>query len=195
MKSFILLISLVLSLSLDPSSFLSAKSEPELKISNPPKVTEIFNIKNHQVHDINGQIVDLSLYDRVCSIVSFYGPNKEHIIIGGLGARDVSKNYPYDDTYFEKNCIIRSIDGGKTWTALTPKGKTDRKVYGLSTNNKGVVIAVTGDRQHSCILSSTDYGLTWKVALSHNDLQKTKNALYNSYYSKSRDLFLILVLI
>ena len=191
MKSFILLISLVLSLSLDPSSFLSAKSEPELKISNPPKVTEIFNIKNHQVHDINGQIVDLSLYDRVCSIVSFYGPNKEHIIIGGLGARDVSKNYPYDDTYFEKNCIIRSIDGGKTWTALTPKGKTDRKVYGLSTNNKGVVIAVTGDRQHSCILSSTDYGLTWKVALSHNDLQKTKNALYNSYYSKSRDLFLI----
>ena len=74
---------------------------------------------------------------------------------------------------------------------MTPKGKTDRKVYGLSTNNKGVVIAVTGDRQHSCILSSTNYGLTWKVALSHSDLKQTKNALYNSYYSKSRDLFLI----
>ena len=191
MKSFILLVSLILSLSLDPSSSILIKSEPALKVSNPPKITEIFNIKTHKVYDIQGKLADLSLYDRVCSIISFYGPNKEHIIIGGLGARDVSKKYPYDDSYFEKNCIIRSKDGGKTWTALTPKGKTDRKVYGLSTNNKGVVIAVTGDRQHSCILSSTDYGLTWKVALSHSDLKKTKAALYNSYYSTSRNLFLI----
>ena len=165
--------------------------ENQLKIHNPPKVSEIFNIKTHKVYDINKNLVDLSLYDRISSIISFLGPNKEHIIIGGLGARDISSSFPYDDSYFEKNCIIRSIDGGKTWTALTPKGKTDRKVYGLSTNNKGVVIAVTGDRKHSCILSSTDYGLTWKVALSNKDLKNTKNALYNSYYSKSRDLFLI----
>ena len=165
--------------------------ENQLKIQNPPKVSEIFNIKSYKVYDINKNLVDLSLYDRISSIISFLGPNKEHIIIGGLGARDISSSFPYDDSYFEKNCIIRSIDGGKTWTALTPKGKTDRKVYGLSTNNKGVVIAVTGDRKHSCILSSTDYGLTWKVALSNKDLKNTKNALYNSYYSKSRDLFLI----
>ena len=165
--------------------------ENQLKIHNPPKVSEIFNIKTHKVYDINKNLVDLSLYDRISSIISFLGPNKEHIIIGGLGARDISSTFPYDDSYFEKNCIIRSIDGGKTWTALTPKGKTDRKVYGLSTNNKGVVIAVTGDRKHSCILSSTDYGLTWKVALSNKQLKNTKNALYNSYYSKSRDLFLI----
>ena len=166
-------------------------SETQIKISNPPKISEIFNIKTHKVYDINGNLVDLSLYDRVCSIISFLGPNKEHIIIGGLGARDISSKFPYDDSYFEKNCIIRSVNGGKTWTALTPKGKTDRKVYGLSTNNKGVVIAVTGDRKHSCILSSIDYGLTWKVALSNSDLKNTKNSLYNSYYSKSRDLFLI----
>ena len=132
--------------------------ENQLKIHNPPKVSEIFNIKTHKVYDINKNLVDLSLYDRISSIISFLGPNKEHIIIGGLGARDISSSFPYDDSYFEKNCIIRSIDGGKTWTALTPKGKTDRKVYGLSTNNKGVVIAVTGDRKHSCILSSIDYG-------------------------------------
>ena len=155
------------------------------------QISEIFNLKTHKVYDINGKLVDLSLYDRVSSIISFLGPNKDHIIIGGLGARDKSNDFPYDDSYFEKNCIIRSSDGGKTWIALTPKGKTDRKVYGLSTNNKGVVLAVAGDRQHSCILSSVDYGLTWKVALSHADLQKTKNALYNTYYSKSRDLFLI----
>lgn len=186
MKSFLLLLIITFTLSLDTSSNLLGNS-----ISNPPKISEIFNIKTNKVYDINGNLVDLSLYDRVCSIMSFYGPNKEHIIIGGLGARDVSKSYPYDDSYFEKNCIIRSKDGGKTWTALTPKGKTDRKVYGLSTNNKGVVIAVTGDRQHSCILSSTDYGLTWKVAISNSDLKNTKQALYNSYYSKSRDLFLI----
>ena len=192
MKSFIILIFFGLSLSLNlPSFLLNKDAEKDLNISNPPKITEIFNIKTHKVYDIKGNLVDLSLYDRVCAIISFYGPNKEHIIIGGLGARDISKEYPYNDSYFEKNCIIRSADGGKTWTALTPKGKTDRKVYGLSTNNKGVVIAVTGDRQHSCILSSTDYGLTWKVALSNSDLKKTKVALYNSYYSKSRDLFLI----
>ena len=83
----------------------------------------------------------------------------------------------------KKNYIIHTTNGGKTWTALTPRGKTDRKVYGLSTNNKGVVIAVTGDRQHSCILSSTNYGLTWKVALTNADLKNTKQALYNSYYS------------
>ena len=191
MKSFILLICLGLSLSITPKSFLQNTSKQTLKILNPPKITEIFSIKYTKVYDIKGNLVNISLYDRVSSIVSFYGPKKEHIIIGGLGARDVSKTYPYDDSYFEKNCIIRSADGGKTWTALTPKGKTDRKVYGLSTNNKGVVIAVTGDRGHSCILSSTDYGLTWKVALSHADLQKTGHALYNSYYSKSRNLFLI----
>ncbi len=52
-------------------------------------------------------------------------------------------------------------------------------------------MAVTGDREHSCILSSVDYGLTWKVALSHEDLNITEHELYNSYYSKSRDLFLI----
>ena len=185
MNSLILLLlfSLTLALNLRPLSLI--QSEKELKIS------EIFNIKTHKVYNIKGSLVDLSLFDRVSSIISFLGPNKEHIIIGGLGARDVSTEFPYDDSYFEKNCIIRSSDGGKTWTALTPKGKTDRKVYGLSTNNKGVVIAVTGDRKHSCILSSTDYGLTWKVALSNTDLKKTKNALYNSYYSKSRDLFLI----
>ena len=177
MNSFILLLILSLTLSLN--------------IENELKISEIFNIKTHKVYDINGNLVDLSLFDRVSSIISFLGPNKEHIIIGGLGARDISNQFPYDDSYFEKNCIIRSTDGGKSWTALTPKGKTDRKVYGISTNNKGVVIAVTGDRQHSCILSSIDYGLTWKVALSNNDLKNTKTALYNSYYSKSRDLFLI----
>ena len=74
-----------------------------------------------------------------------------------------------------------------TWTDLTPK--TDRKVYGLSSNNKEVVIAVTGDRQHSCILASVAYGLTWRVALSNSQLQNTRNALYNSYYSKSRNYF------
>ena len=163
----------------------------ELTISNPPKITEIFNIRTHNVRDINGNFVDLSLFDRVSSIISFYGPNKEHIIIGGLGARDISSEFPYDDWHLEKYCIIRSADGGKTWTALTPKGKTDRKVYGLSTNNKGVVIAVTGDRKKSCILASIDYGLTWRVALSNSALKNTKQALYNSYYSKSRNLFLI----
>ena len=187
MKSFILLLLLAISLSVTLPPFLSE----HLTVVNSPKITELFNIKTHKVYDISGKLVDLSLFDRVSSIISFLGPNKEHIIIGGLGARDVSSAYPYDDSYLEKNCIIRSTDGGKTWTALTPKGKTDRKVYGLSTNNKGVVVAVTGDRQHSCILSSTDYGLTWKVALTHKDLKSTKNALYNSYYSKSRDLFLI----
>ena len=184
MKTFIFLLFFVLTLSL-------YHSDHGIQISNPPKISEIFNIKTHKVYDINGNLVDLSLYDRVSSIISFLGPNQEHIIIGGLGARDISTKFPYDDSYFEKNCIIRSADGGKTWTALTPKGKTDRKVYGLSTNNKGVVIAVTGDRQHSCILSSIDYGLTWKVALSNSDLKNTGSALYNSYYSKSRDLFLI----
>ena len=114
MKSFILIISLGILLSLSPPSFLLNTSEQELKISNPPKVSEIFNIKTHKVYDIQGNLVDLSLYDRVCSIISFYGPNKEHIIVGGLGARDVSKSYPYDDSYFEKNCIIRSVDGGQT---------------------------------------------------------------------------------
>jgi len=94
-------------------------------------------------------------------------------------------------THISRNCIIRSTDNGKTWISLTPKGKTDRKVYGLSTNNKGVVIAVTGDRGHSCILSSIDYGLNWKVVLSNSQLKNTKNAFYNSYYSKSRNLFLI----
>ena len=171
--------------SLNLRQTLSAESQNELKIS------EIFNIKTHKVYDIHGDLADLSLYDRISSIISFLGPNKEHIIIGGLGARDKSNAYPYDDFYFEKNYIIRSTNGGKTWTALTPRGKTDRKVYGLSTNNKGVVIAVTGDRQHSCILSSTNYGLTWKVALTNADLKNTKQALYNSYYSKSRNLFLI----
>ena len=187
MKSFILLLLLAISLSVTLPPFLSE----HLTVVNSPKITELFNIKTHKVYDISGKLVDLSLFDRVSSIISFLGPNKEHIIIGGLGARDVSSAYPYDDSYLEKNCIIRSADGGKTWTALTPKGKTDRKVYGLSTNNKGVVVAVTGDRKHSCILSSTDYGLTWKVALTHKDLKSTKNALYNSYYSKRRDLFLI----
>lgn len=160
-------------------------------LSNPPKITEIFNIKTHKVLDRSGHKVDLHLYDRIASIISFKGPKKEKIIIAGLGARDYSSSFPYSDSYFEKNCIIRSTDNGKTWTALTPKGKTDRKVYGLSTNNKGVVIAVTGDRGHSCILSSTDYGLNWRVALSNSQLKNTKKAFYNSYYSKSRNLFLI----
>jgi len=185
MKYLVLLLVFSSIFSLNLRQTLSTESEKELNIS------EIFNIKTHEVYDIHGDLVDLSLYDRVCSIISFLGPNKEHIIIGGLGARDKSNTYPYDDFYFEKNCIIRSTNGGKTWTALTPRGKTDRKVYGLSTNNKGVIIAVTGDREHSCILSSTNYGLTWKVALSNADLKNTKEALYNSYYSKSRDLFLI----
>ena len=162
-----------------------------LEISNPPTITEIFNIRTYRVYDINGNVADLSLFDRVSSIISCLGPNNEHIIIGGLGARDISDTYPYDDSYLEKNCIIRSVNGGKTWTAITPKGKTDRKIYGLITNNKGVVIAVTGDRDHSCILSSIDYGLTWRVALSNSDLNNTEDALYNSYYSKSRNLFLI----
>ena len=188
MRVISLLIILSLSLALK-NPFSQLKNE--LTISNPPKITEIFNIKTHKVHDINGKLVDLSLFDRVSSIISFYGPNKEHIIIGGLGARDKSDKYPYDDSHLEKNCIIRSADGGKTWIALTPKGKTDRKVYGLSTNNKGVVIAVTGDRKNSCILASIDYGLTWRVALSNSALKNTKQALYNSYYSKSRNLFLI----
>ena len=187
--SFILFFTLSFGLKLP--SFDSSQFKDELKILNAPKVKEIFSINVNKVKDINGKLVDLSLYDRVSSIISFYGPNKEHIIIGGLGARDYSKAYPYEDKNFEKNCIIRSNDGGVTWTALTPKGKTDRKVYGLSTNNKGVVIAVTGDRQHSCILASVDYGLTWRVALSNSQLQNTRNALYNSYYSKSRNLFLI----
>jgi len=160
-------------------------------LSNPPKITEIFNIKTHKVLDRSGHKVDLHLYDRIASIISFKGKKKEKIIIAGLGARDYSSSFPYSDSYFEKNCIIRSTDNGKTWTALTPKGKTDRKVYGLSTNNKGVVIAVTGDRGHSCILSSTDYGLNWRVALSNSQLKNTKKAFYNSYYSKSRNLFLI----
>ena len=160
-------------------------------LSNPPKVTEIFSIKTHKVHDLSGNKVDLHLYDRISSIISFKGPNNEKIIIAGLGARDYSPSFPYSDSYFEKNCIIRSTDNGKTWISLTPKGKTDRKVYGLSTNNKGVVIAVTGDRGHSCILSSIDYGLNWKVVLSNSQLKNTKNAFYNSYYSKSRNLFLI----
>ena len=185
MKYLALLLVFSSTFSLNLRQTLSAESQNELKIS------EIFNIKTHKVYDIHGDLADLSLYDRISSIISFLGPNKEHIIIGGLGARDKSNAYPYDDFYFEKNCIIRSTNGGKTWTALTPRGKTDRKVYGLSTNNKGVVIAVTGDRKHSCILSSTNYGLTWKVALTNADLQNTKQALYNSYYSKSRDLFLI----
>ena len=185
MNSLILLLIFSLTSALNIPPFLLYQSEKEFQIS------EIFNIKTYKIYDIKGNLVDLSLFDRVSSIISFLGPNKEHIIIGGLGARDISSEFPYDDSYFEKNCIIRSSDGGKTWIALTPKGKTDRKVYGLSTNYKGVVIAVTGDRQHSCILSSIDYGLTWKVALSNIDLKKTKNALYNSYYSKSRDLFLI----
>ena len=188
MRVISLLIILSLSLALK-NPFSQLKNE--LTISNPPKITEIFNIKTHKVHDIKGNLVDLSLFDRVSSIISFYGPNKEHIIIGGLGARDKSDKYPYDDSHLEKNCIIRSADGGKTWIALTPKGKTDRKVYGLSTNNKGVVIAVTGDRKNSCILASIDYGLTWRVALSNSALKNTKQALYNSYYSKSRNLFLI----
>ena len=185
MKYLILLLVFCSTFSLNLRQTLSAESQNELKIS------EIFNIKTHKVYDIHGDLADLSLYDRISSIISFLGPNKEHIIIGGLGARDKSSAYPYDDFYFEKNCIIRSTNGGKTWTALTPRGKTDRKVYGLSTNNKGVVIAVTGDRKHSCILSSTNYGLTWKVALTNADLKNTKQALYNSYYSKSRNLFLI----
>ena len=115
-------------------------------LSNPPKVTEIFSIKTHKVHDRSGNKVDLHLYDRISSIISFKGPNNEKIIIAGLGARDYSPSFPYSDSYFEKNCIIRSTDNGKTWISLTPKGKTDRKVYGLSTNNKGVVIAVTGNK-------------------------------------------------
>ena len=160
-------------------------------LSNPPKVTEIFNTKTHKVVDISGKKVDLHLYDRVSSIISFKGPKKEKIIIAGLGARDYSSSFPYSDSSFEANCIIRSTDDGKTWTSLTPKGKTDRKVYGLSTNGNGIVIAVTGDRGHSCILSSTDYGLNWRVALSNSQLKNTKKAFYNSYYSKSRNLFLI----
>ena len=192
MRVILILYLLLSTLSLELNNKINqSKEEIQIKISNPPEITEIFNIKTHKVYDINGNLVDLSLYDRVSSIISFKGPNNQHIIIGGLGARDKSDTFPYDDSYFEKNCIIRSIDGGKTWTALTPKGKTDRKVYGLSTNNKGIVIAVTGDRQHSCILASIDYGLTWRVALSNNSLKNTKNALYNSYYSKSRNLFLI----
>lgn len=191
MKAILFLSFLSLSLNLTPSPY-KFEDSMNLDISNPPKIKEIFNMKTNSVHDINGMVVDLDLYDRVSSLISFYGPNKEHIIIGGLGARDYDNDtFPYNDTYFEKNCIIRSIDGGQTWTALTPKGKTDRKVYGLSTNNKGVVVAVTGDREHSCILSSVDYGLTWKVAISNEDLNYTEHELYNSYYSKSRDLFLI----
>ena len=71
------------------------------------------------------------------------------------------------------------------------KRETVRKEYGLSTNNKVVVIAVIGDRGHSCILSSIDYGYNWKVVLSNYQLKNTKNTFYNSYYSKSRKLFLI----
>ena len=52
-------------------------------------------------------------------------------------------------------------------------------------------MAVSCVRKHSWILASVDYGLTWRVALSNSELQSTKKALYNTYYSKSRDLFLI----
>ena len=80
--------------SLNLRQTLSAESQNELKIS------EIFNIKTHKVYDIHGDLVGLSLYDRFNSIISFLGPNKEHIIIDVLGARDKSNAYPYDDFYF-----------------------------------------------------------------------------------------------
>ena len=105
MNSFIFL--LFFSLAINISPLLLIQSEKT-------KNSEIFNIKTDKVYDIEGNLVDLSLYDRVSSIISFLGPNKEHIIIGGLGARDKSIDFPYDDSYFEKNCIIRSSDGGKT---------------------------------------------------------------------------------
>ena len=94
MKYLVLLLVFSSIFSLNLRQTLSTESEKELNIS------EIFNIKTHEVYDIHGDLVDLSLYDRVCSIISFLGPNKEHIIIGGLGARDKSNTYPYDDFYF-----------------------------------------------------------------------------------------------
>ena len=62
MNSFILLLIFSLTLSIN-----IIRSEKKLKIS------EIFNIKTHKVYDINGNLVDLSLFDRVSSIISFLG--------------------------------------------------------------------------------------------------------------------------
>ena len=67
MNSFIFL--LFFSLAINISPLLLRQSE------NKPKISEIFNIKTHKVYDIDGNLVDLSLYDRVSSIISFLGPN------------------------------------------------------------------------------------------------------------------------
>ena len=48
---------------------------------------------------------------------------------------------------------------------------------------------MTGDRGHGCILSSTDYGKTWTVRATTAEIGTS--AHYNSYYSKTRKIFIV----
>lgn len=159
------------------------------KIESKLNIVQLFSKDKNKVYDENGNKVNLKNYDRVSSLVQFEGPNKENIIILGLGSPDKDSNFKVEDKYLVENSIIRSEDGGKTWKSITPKGKTDRKVYGMSHNGNGVVVAVTGDRGHGCILSSTDYGKTWTVRATTAEIGTS--AHYNSYYSKTRKIFIV----
>ncbi len=96
-------------------------------------------------------------------------------------------NYTDDQQTYR---LIRSIDNGKTWTPISVTGITDRKTYGLSANAAGIVVAVTGDRGNPCIISSTDFGVTWATRVTTAQLGTT-GALYNSYWSEKRGLFIV----
>ena len=159
------------------------------KIETKLNIVQLFSKDKNQVYDVNGKKVNLENYDRVSSLVQFEGPNKENIIILGLGSPDKDSNFPVADKDLVDNCILRSEDGGETWKSVTPKGKTDRKVYGMSHNGNGVVVAVTGDRSHGCILSSKDYGKTWEVRASTSEIGTISH--YNTYYSESRKMFIV----
>ena len=174
MKDIFLIILLILIVS---------KTETKLDI------VQLFSKDKNQVYDISGKKVNLQNYDRVSSLVQFEGPNEENIIILGLGSPDKDSNFPIEDKDLVENCILRSEDGGKTWKSITPKGKTDRKVYGMSHNGNGVVVAVTGDRRNGCILSSKDYGKNWEVRATTSEIGTISH--YNSYYSKSRKMFIV----
>ena len=67
------------------------------KIESKLNIVQLFSKDKNKVYDENGNKVNLKNYDRVSSLVQFEGPNKENIIILGLGSPDKDSNFKVED--------------------------------------------------------------------------------------------------
>lgn len=100
-------------------------------------------------------------------------------IIAGIGLSD-------RDTQGSEATFVMSKDNGETWKEIWVPEATDMKTYMIQSNGS-VVIAVRGDRGQPQVLRSEDYGETWKVALSTEDIYNicgSLGPLYSVIYHK-----------